>query len=79
MYSSSDPRSKLATGSATTAGSAAPYGNEPASVAFAAAEYVLSLPADVIAIGPGLGRGEGVATFARELLEHVLSGKSRMP
>ena len=38
-------------------------------VHFAAAEYVLSLAADVIAVGPGLGRGEGVATFARELLD----------
>lgn len=36
---------------------------------FAAAEYVLSLDADVLAVGPGLGRGEGVTTFMRELLE----------
>ena len=36
---------------------------------FAAAEYVLALDGDVLAIGPGLGRGEGVSTFMRELLE----------
>ena len=41
---------------------------------FAAADYVLALDADVIAIGPGLGRGEGVTTFMRELLE-----KSEVP
>lgn len=38
-------------------------------VHFAAAEYVLGLAADVIGVGPGLGRGEGVATFVRELLD----------
>ncbi|MBA3271865.1 MAG: NAD(P)H-hydrate dehydratase [Acidobacteria bacterium] len=38
-------------------------------VDFAAAETVLSFNADVIAVGPGLGRGQGVATFVRELLE----------
>ena len=43
-------------------------------VHFAAAEVVLGLNADVIAIGPGLGRGEGVATFVRELVE-----KSELP
>jgi NAD(P)H-hydrate epimerase len=36
---------------------------------FAAAEYVLGLNADVMVIGPGLGRGEGVTTFVRELIE----------
>jgi ADP-dependent NAD(P)H-hydrate dehydratase / NAD(P)H-hydrate epimerase len=36
---------------------------------FAAAEYVLGLRADVLAVGPGLGRGEGVTTFMRELLK----------
>jgi hydroxyethylthiazole kinase-like uncharacterized protein yjeF len=36
---------------------------------FAAAEYVLGLSADVLAAGPGLGRGEGVTTFMRELLD----------
>ena len=41
---------------------------------FAAAEYVLNLSADVLAVGPGLGRGEGVTTFMRELLE-----KSEIP
>ena len=41
---------------------------------FAAAEYVLALSADVLAVGPGLGRGEGVETFMRELLE-----KSEVP
>jgi hydroxyethylthiazole kinase-like uncharacterized protein yjeF len=43
-------------------------------VHFAAAEAVLALKADVIAIGPGLGRGEGVSTFVRELVE-----KSEVP
>ncbi|MDH4063366.1 MAG: NAD(P)H-hydrate dehydratase [Acidobacteriota bacterium] len=38
-------------------------------VHFAAADTVLGFDADVMAIGPGLGRGEGVATFVRELLE----------
>jgi hydroxyethylthiazole kinase-like uncharacterized protein yjeF len=38
-------------------------------VHFAAAEYVLGLKADAIVVGPGLGRGEGVSTFVRELLE----------
>jgi tRNA threonylcarbamoyl adenosine modification protein YjeE len=41
---------------------------------YAAVEYVLGLPADVLAIGPGLGRGEGVTTFMRDLLE-----RSEMP
>jgi ADP-dependent NAD(P)H-hydrate dehydratase / NAD(P)H-hydrate epimerase len=36
---------------------------------FAAAEPLLDLPVDVILAGPGLGRGEGVTTFVRELLE----------
>jgi hydroxyethylthiazole kinase-like uncharacterized protein yjeF len=43
-------------------------------VHFAAAETVLGLHADVMAVGPGLGRGEGVATFVRELVE-----KGEMP
>lgn len=38
-------------------------------VHFSAAEAVLALAADVLAVGPGLGRGEGVTTFVRELLE----------
>jgi NAD(P)H-hydrate epimerase len=38
-------------------------------VHFAAAEAILDIDADVIAVGPGLGRGEGVATFVRELVE----------
>jgi ADP-dependent NAD(P)H-hydrate dehydratase / NAD(P)H-hydrate epimerase len=38
-------------------------------VDFAAAEYVLGLSADVLAVGPGLGRGEAVTTFVREILE----------
>jgi hydroxyethylthiazole kinase-like uncharacterized protein yjeF len=38
-------------------------------VDFTAAEYVLGLDADALVIGPGLGRGEGVSTFVRELLE----------
>jgi NAD(P)H-hydrate epimerase len=41
---------------------------------FAAVEQVLGLDADVLAIGPGLGRGEGVTTFMREVLE-----KSEVP
>jgi NAD(P)H-hydrate epimerase len=43
-------------------------------VHFAAAEVVLGVNADVIAVGPGLGRGEGVSTFVRELVE-----KSEVP
>jgi hydroxyethylthiazole kinase-like uncharacterized protein yjeF len=39
-------------------------------VDFAAAEAVLNLDADVLAIGPGLGRGPGVTTFLRELVEN---------
>jgi NAD(P)H-hydrate epimerase len=35
----------------------------------AAAEHVLALDADVIAAGPGLGRGPAVTAFVRELLE----------
>ena len=38
-------------------------------VHFAAAEHVLGLHADAIVVGPGLGRGEGVSTFVRELLD----------
>ena len=36
---------------------------------FAAAEYVLGLTADVLAVGPGLGRGEAVTAFMRELID----------
>lgn len=43
-------------------------------VHFAAAETILGFNADVIALGPGLGRGEGVSTFVRELVE-----KSELP
>ena len=43
-------------------------------VDFAAADEVLALNADVMAIGPGLGRGEAVTTFVRELLD-----KSEVP
>lgn len=43
-------------------------------VDFPAAEHVLGLTADVMAVGPGLGRGEGVTTFVRELIE-----KSEVP
>jgi NAD(P)H-hydrate epimerase len=39
-----------------------------------AADRVLSLNADVIALGPGLGRGAAVTTFVRELLD-----KGEMP
>jgi len=38
-------------------------------VHFAAAAAVLGIDADVIVAGPGLGRGEGVTTFIRELLD----------
>ena len=38
-------------------------------VHFAAAEQVLGIRTDVIAVGPGLGRGEGVQTFVRELID----------
>jgi hydroxyethylthiazole kinase-like uncharacterized protein yjeF len=38
-------------------------------VHFAAADAVLAIDADVIVAGPGLGRGEGVTTFVRELLD----------
>ena len=38
-------------------------------VDFAAAAAVLGIDADVIVAGPGLGRGEGVTTFVRELLD----------
>lgn len=38
-------------------------------VDFSAAAAVLGIDADVIAAGPGLGRGEGVTTFVRELLD----------
>jgi NAD(P)H-hydrate epimerase len=38
-------------------------------VHFAAAEHVLGLDADAMVVGPGLGRGEGVSTFVRELLD----------
>ena len=43
-------------------------------VDFAASDYVLALSADVMAVGPGLGRGEAVSTFVRELLD-----KSEIP
>jgi NAD(P)H-hydrate epimerase len=43
-------------------------------VDFPAAEHVLGLAADVIAVGPGLGRGEAVTTFVRELVD-----KSEVP
>ena len=38
-------------------------------VHFSAADAVLGIDADVIVAGPGLGRGEGVTTFVRELLD----------
>ena len=38
-------------------------------VHFAAVSAVLSIEADVIVAGPGLGRGEGVTTFIRELVD----------
>jgi ADP-dependent NAD(P)H-hydrate dehydratase / NAD(P)H-hydrate epimerase len=43
-------------------------------VDYAAAEYVLGLRADVMAIGPGLGRGASVSAFVREILD-----KSEVP
>jgi len=36
---------------------------------FSAADAVLGIDADVIVAGPGLGRGEAVTTFVRELLD----------
>jgi ADP-dependent NAD(P)H-hydrate dehydratase / NAD(P)H-hydrate epimerase len=38
-------------------------------VHFAAADTVLNVQADALVVGPGLGRGEGVSTFVRELVE----------
>ncbi len=38
-------------------------------VHLAAADAVLAIDADVIVAGPGLGRGEGVTTFVRELVD----------
>jgi ADP-dependent NAD(P)H-hydrate dehydratase / NAD(P)H-hydrate epimerase len=38
-----------------------------------AVDRVLDLPADVVAIGPGLGAGPGVAAFVRALLERCES------
>ena len=38
-------------------------------VHFSATAAVLGIDADVIVAGPGLGRGEGVTTFVRELLD----------
>jgi ADP-dependent NAD(P)H-hydrate dehydratase / NAD(P)H-hydrate epimerase len=38
-------------------------------VHYSAIEDVLGIDADVIVAGPGLGRGEGVTTFVRELLD----------
>ncbi len=38
-------------------------------VHYSAAAAVLGIDADVIVAGPGLGRGEGVTTFVRELLD----------
>ena len=38
-------------------------------VDFSAAEHVLEFDADVIALGPGLGRGQAVSTFVRELVD----------
>ncbi|MDP2318840.1 MAG: NAD(P)H-hydrate dehydratase [Acidobacteriota bacterium] len=38
-------------------------------VHFSATPAVLAIDADVIVAGPGLGRGEGVTTFVRELLD----------
>ncbi|MCC7126009.1 MAG: NAD(P)H-hydrate dehydratase [Acidobacteria bacterium] len=38
-------------------------------VTYAAAEAVLATRADVLVMGPGLGQGEGVSTFVREIVE----------
>ena len=57
------------------AASAAEYMTEPldetssGTVDFGALEAVQAIAADVIVAGPGLGRGEGVSAFVRELLE----------
>jgi ADP-dependent NAD(P)H-hydrate dehydratase / NAD(P)H-hydrate epimerase len=60
---------------ATIAAHAAEYMTEgleetaEGTVHFAAADVVLGIDADVIVAGPGLGRGEGVTTFIRELVD----------
>jgi ADP-dependent NAD(P)H-hydrate dehydratase / NAD(P)H-hydrate epimerase len=60
---------------ATIAAHAAEYMTEgldetpEGTVHFSAADTVLGIDADVIVAGPGLGRGEGVTTFVRELLD----------
>jgi ADP-dependent NAD(P)H-hydrate dehydratase / NAD(P)H-hydrate epimerase len=38
-------------------------------VHYSAADVVLGIDAEVVVAGPGLGRGEGVTTFVRELLD----------
>lgn len=38
-------------------------------VHYSAAEAVIEIDADVVVAGPGLGRGEGVTTFVRQLLD----------
>jgi NAD(P)H-hydrate epimerase len=43
--------------------------SEEGTVHFAAVEQVVALDADAIVIGPGLGRGEAVSAFVRELVE----------
>ncbi len=43
--------------------------NEAGEITDEALDAVLAVPADVIACGPGLGRGPGVAAFVRGLLE----------
>lgn len=52
-----------------------PLDETPAgTVHFSAAEAVLAFRADALAMGPGLGSGEGVTTFVREVVE-----KSEVP
>ena len=60
---------------ATIAAHAAEYMTEgldetpTGTVHFSAVDAVVAIDADVIVAGPGLGRGEGVTTFVRELLD----------
>jgi len=60
---------------ATIAAHAAEYMTEgldetaDGTIHFSAADAVLGIDADVIVAGPGLGRGEAVTTFVRELLD----------
>jgi NAD(P)H-hydrate epimerase len=70
---------------ATIAAHAAEYMTEgldetaDGTVHFSAADAVLGIDADVIVAGPGLGRGEAVTTFVRELLDKCEGRSCSMP